>query len=147
MSVINNKQQKGKTVSAKNKSVKQQGPGRPESKVVWPNGRFTREQAYEMNGCNTKPARMCKLTVINHLKDALTGNNSVLIQMKDELGKSKSTNGLGRKPFIYLRRSQRDAGRKAKANLIKAKVSTVTVPITSPAMVATRAPVTEPVTA
>lgn len=103
------------------------GVGRPESKVVWPNGRFTREQAFQLNGCYATPARVCKLTVINHLKTNLEGENSVLVQM-EELGKTKSETGLGRKPFIYLRRSQRDAGRKSAANLRKAKAS-VSVPV------------------
>lgn len=107
----------------------QTGPGRPASKVVWPNGRFTREQAYQYNGCYETPARVCKLTVINHLNDALKGNDSILIRMKDESGKSKSESGLGRKPFIYLRRSQFNAGKKAAANLRKAKASSVTVPV------------------
>lgn len=135
------------------------GVGRPESKVVWPNGRFTMEQAFQLNGCYAKPARVCKLTVINHLNEDLylidkaTGKpnksrfnpKSTLIRMKDELGETKSAKGLGRKPFIYLRRSQRDAGRKSAANLRKAK-ATVSVPVTAPAP----APVvlaTDPVTA
>jgi hypothetical protein len=103
------------------------GVGRPESKVVWPNGRFTREQAFQLNGCYANPARVCKLTVINHLNAALEGKDSVLVKM-DELGKTKSESGLGRKPFIYLRRSQRDAGRKSAANLRKAKAN-VSVPV------------------
>jgi len=118
------------------------GVGRPESKVVWPNGRFTMEQAFQLNGCYAQPARVCKLTVINHLNEDMylidkeTGNpdktrpnpKSVIIRLKDELGKTKSESGKGRKPYIYLRRSQRDAGRKSAANLRKAKAN-VSVPV------------------
>ena len=125
-----------------NKNTKR-GVGRPESKVVWPNGRFTMEQAFQLNGCYATPARVCTLTVINHLNedmyliDKATGkpdktrpnSKSVIIRLKDELGETKSEGGLGRKPFIYLRRSQRDAGRKSAANLRKAKASTVSVPV------------------
>ena len=106
------------------------GVGRPESKVIWPKGRFTREQAYQLNGCYEKPARVCKLTVINHLNESLKGKDSVLIRLKDEFGKSTSEAGLGRKPFIYIRRSVHEAGKKNVANLRKAKASTVTVPMT-----------------
>jgi len=121
---------KGKNKMKSNKSNKnaKRGVGRPESKVVWPNGRFTREQAFQLNGCYAAPARVCKLTVINHLNAALEGKDSVLVKL-DELGETKSEGGLGRKPFIYLRRSQRDAGRKSTANLRKAKASTVSVPV------------------
>ncbi len=108
-----------------NKQTKR-GVGRPESKVVWPNGRFTREQAFQLNGCYATPPRVCKLTVINHLNAALKGNESVLIKL-DELGKTKTKSGKGRKPYVYLRRSQWDAGHKAKANLRKANASTVSV--------------------
>jgi hypothetical protein len=118
-------------MSDKNKSVKV-GAGRPSAKVVWPKGRFTREQAYALN------PHLCKLTVINHLQANLKGNKSVLVKMKDELGDSKSEKGLGRKPFIYLRRAVRDNA----ANLHKAKTSPVSVDVS------TAAPVTaEPVTA
>lgn len=105
------------------------GVGRPESKVVWPSGRFTREQAFQLNGCYATPPRVCKLTVINHLKEDLKGTGSILVQL-EELGKTKSESGLGRKPFIYLRRSQRDAGRKASVNFHKPKASNVAVPVT-----------------
>jgi len=131
------------------------GVGRPESKVVWPKGRFTREQAYALNGCG-QDGRPCKLTVINHINmelyrtDKKTGEldktrlnpNGVIIKLKGEFGKPTSANGLGRKPEIYIRRAVYEAGQKNVANFRKAKASKVSIPM------ADTAPVTpEPVTA
>jgi hypothetical protein len=65
--------------------------------------------------------------------------------LKGEFGKPTSAEGLGRKPFIYIRRAVYEAGKKNVANLRKAKASTVTVPMAD----STPAPVTpapEPVT-
>lgn len=121
------------------KSAEKNGVGRPVAKVVWPNGRFTMKQAYAAN------PHVCKLTVINHRVAALKGNDSVLVKL-DELGKSETK---GRKSFIYLRRSQRDAGRKASANLRKAASVTVPIVDTTPVAdpVVTTPIVTETVTA
>jgi hypothetical protein len=118
------------------------GVGRPESKVVWPKGRFTREQAYALNGCGTE-GRPCKLTVINHINEEIyrvdkkTGKidrsrlnpNGAIVKVKGEFGKPTSEAGLGRKPEIYMRRSVFEATRKNAANLKKAKTSDVTVPM------------------
>lgn len=120
-------------MSKKNSKSEKRGVGRPKSKVVWPNGRFTREQAYAAN------PGVCKLTVINHLNADMKGNKSILIRMKDEHGEPQSKAGKGRKPFIYLRRAQYEAGKKSIARLQAAKKSKVSVDI---------APATaEPVTA
>jgi hypothetical protein len=129
----------------KNKNAKTvcRSVGRPVSKVVWPNGRFTLEQAYQYNGCYKSPPRVCKLTVNNHLDNDLyltdkeTGRpdksrrnpRSTLLRLKNEFGETKSEIGMGRKPYIYLRRAQRNAGRKAVANLQKAKASNVTITV------------------
>lgn len=125
------------------KSTKNAKPtvGRPESKVVWPNGRFTREQAYKLNGCYEKPARVCKLTVINHLNDALKGRTSTLIKMKGEFGEPVGGK-LGRKPEIYMKRAIFENGKKNASNLRKGKaaVAAVSIPVAEPVPAATPDP-------
>jgi len=107
-------------MSAKNKSVDPVGVGRPLKKVVWPSGRFILEEAVTAN------PKVCKMTVINHLAKALEGENSVLVKMEGEDGKAKSGKTLGRKPFVYLRRAQRDAGQRMKESRAS---KSVTVPV------------------
>jgi len=150
----------------KNENTTKQGPGRPESKVIWPKGRFTFLALAILNGTldkagkAIKDARVCTLTLRNHLaKDMfLPGKNgnpdrtkpnprSLIVQLKDEVDKSYC--GKGRSHIVYMLRATRTAANKAKATLRKSKVSTVSVPVTTPAPapVTTPAPVAVPVTA
>ena len=110
--------------------------GRPTKKVVWPNGRFTVAQAIKAN------PHVCSLTVRKNInQDALKEKNSALVKL-DELTKNQSTTGKGRKSFVYLRRAQRDAGRRLsnKSNTV------VAVPMVTPESVQTPEVIQTPVT-
>lgn len=140
-------------MSKQNKSEKR-GVGRHSFKVAIPSGRFTFLKLCIHNGA-VKPdgtpfkdgeegQRCVPLTLRNWLaRDHKKGSKSEVVRLRDELGKPDSESGKGRKPFVFLRRSQKEAGEKGKANLIKAKQAPVTVDV---ADISAPAPTPEPVT-
>lgn len=129
-SIVKNKNKKMKGNAKMNKNTKNtehRGVGRPKVEVKWPKGRFTRRDAYALN------PELAELTVLNHLKANLVGKDSLLVKMdevKEPLAKTEATKGLGKKQFVYCRRSAIEAGHRAKANLNKAKQSKMELPIT-----------------
>ena len=119
----NKSKSKSKSKSKVNKVNAIRGRGRPAYQTKWPIGKFTLTDLMVLNGVNpqTGKGKFCsKLTLIKSLeRDRLLKNNSFIVKT-DETKKPISESGLGRKCFVYVRRSK----------LNKSKVNAdVTVPI------------------
>lgn len=96
---------------------KQRGPGRPMADINVPNKKFTFADLVEAN------SHVTPLTLRKFLKrDFARKGKSEIVLVKDETREPNSKKGLGRKTFVYLRRS--------KLNSLKtARKSTVSVPL------------------
>jgi hypothetical protein len=94
---------------SKAKSVKKVGRGRPLANIVYPRGRFTREDLFAAN------PHVCKLTIVNRTNKDMKGPKSLIVRLKGETGEATSESGRGRPPHLYLRRSARDAGLRLQA--------------------------------
>ena len=111
-----------------NKSVRK--AGRPSAIITFPNKKFT---FADLQADNT---HVTALTLRKHLsKDMFTedGNarrNSEIVRVKDETREPNHETGLGRKTFVYIKRSR-----------IQAKKPTVTVNIGTSGDVAATAPI------
>jgi hypothetical protein len=126
--------------SKSTKSATKTGPGRPLSKVAYPNGKFTEKQAKELNGCFEDPPRLCGLTVRNHIQADILGKDSVLVLLDD---RAKS-DGKGRKAFLYQKRSQVKKSatpRKVKVPTVTVSVPVVDIPAPTPETVTETVPV------
>jgi hypothetical protein len=96
--------------------------GRPIYKVAFPQKKFTMDDLFELNGCNSTPPRMCKLTVIKAKDNALKGDSSFIVKTPDLV---PNPSGKGRKRFVFVRRSRYEAGKRLAAQV----KSTVTVDV------------------
>ena len=86
----------------KNKS--QRGPGRPMAEINIPNRKFTFGDLVEAND------HVTPLTLRKFLKrDAARKGKSEIVLVKDETREPNSKKGLGRKTFVYIRRSKMNA--------------------------------------
>jgi len=101
----------------KNKS--QRGPGRPMAEISIPSRKFTFADLVEAN------EHVTPLTLRKFLKrDFARKGKSEIVLVKDETRESNSKKGLGRKTFVYIRRSKMNALKTA----IKSKVSVSIAP-------------------
>ena len=104
------------------------GPGRPMAAITIPNKKFTFGDLAEANG------HVTPLTLRKFLKrDAARKGKSEICLMKDETREPNSKKGLGRKTFVYIRRSKLNA-------LKTASKSKMSVPLGDKAPVAKPAP-------
>lgn len=91
------------------KQVKHNGPGRPRYEVKWPRGKFTFTDLEIENGVNPDTGRgkeCTTLTLRKALKRELTNRRSgAVIHLKDALADPNSESGLGRKQYVYTRRT------------------------------------------
>lgn len=97
------------------KNKNQRGPGRPMADINIPNKKFTFADLVEAN------SHVTPLTLRKFLKrDASRKGKSEVVLVKDETREPNHKKGLGRKTYVYIRRS--------KANALKtARKSTVSV--------------------
>lgn len=120
--------------------------GRPAYVVKWPRGKFTFDSLCVHNGVDPVSGKGEHCTALtlrkNMMKDAARKSKSEVVRLKNEVRKSKSEKGLGRKPFVFIRRDKLAA-------LKAAELSTVAVEI-APAVAPTEdiapAPIAEVVT-
>jgi len=127
----------------KNKNINR-GPGRPAYDIKWPNGKFTFDDLCEANGVNPKTGKgkFCtKLTLRKGIKrDAASRGRSEIVLLKDEQREPNSKSGLGRKTFVYIRRSKLQTLKAASKSTASVNVGTKAV---KPAKVkATKSPAT-----
>lgn len=106
------------------KQIKHDGPGRPHYVVRWPRGKFTFTDLEIENGVNPKTGKgknCTTLTLRKALKRELSNRRSgAVVHLKDTLADPNSKSGLGRKQYVYTRRtgvtaSKASAPRKAAA--------------------------------
>lgn len=105
--------------------------GRPRNKISIPQGKFTFLKLCILNGAvgpngeeltKENGRRMVPLTLRNWLsRQEKMGEKSEVVKL-EELGKATHEDGLGRRPFLYTRRS----------NLDKTKVATADKPAKAP---------------
>jgi hypothetical protein len=106
------------------KSKNQRGPGRPMAEITVPNRKFTFADLVEAN------SHVTPLTLRKFLKrDASRKGKSEIVLVKDETREPNHKKGLGRKTYVYIRRSKASA-------LKTARKSSVTVPLSTPSTTA-----------
>jgi hypothetical protein len=127
------------------------GPGRPAYQIKWPTGKFTFQDLEILNGVDpeTGKGKVCtKLTLRKGLARDLALNSKSLIVKTKETRAPDSESGLGRKSFVFIRRSKLQATKakkSAKAAEVLAPVVTI-APVETPVeTVAVEAPVETPV--
>lgn len=111
-------------------------PGRPAYVPVLPKGKFTMTDLCEANGVSLKTGKgknCSKLTLVKFIAKQLGNKRSgLIVKVKDETREPNSTHGLGRKAFVYSKRSGiKAATPAAKSNLktaVKSKVSVKLAP-------------------
>jgi len=125
------------------------GPGRPSYVIKWPTGKFTFQDLEILNGVNPETGKgenCTKLTLRKGMAKDLALKGKSFIVKTDETRKPDSESGLGRKSFVFVRRSKLVAAKAAK----KAAKTTVLAPVvtitSTPAPAPTPAPVAEPAT-
>ena len=110
---------KSKSKSKVNKVNAIRGRGRPAYQTKWPIGKFTLTDLMVLNGVNpeTGKGKFCsKLTLIKGLeRDRNFKGNSIIVKT-EETRKPISESGLGRKCFVYVRRSKLNKATKHKDN-------------------------------
>jgi hypothetical protein len=107
--------------------TQKRGAGRPMAKINWPNKRFTFADLKEAND------HVTPLTLRKALKrDADRKGRSEIVLLKNIFGEPDHKNGLGRKTFVYIRRTRQNALKKAR--------KTVSVSVSTPAPAVTPAP-------
>lgn len=100
----------------KNKN-KQRGPGRPMADINVPNKKFTFADLVEANS-HVTPQTLRKFLK----RDFARKGKSEIVLVKDETREPNSKQGLGRKTFVYMRRSKMNS-------LKSARKSTVSIPL------------------
>jgi len=98
------------------------GPGRPMAEITIPTKKFTFVELCEAN------SHVTPLTLRKFLKrDAARKGKSEVILVKDEtrepIAKRKANAGLGRKVFVYVRRSRANALRTARKSNVTVALS------------------------
>jgi len=101
------------------------GPGRPMADITIPNKKFTFAELCEVN------SHVTALTLRKFLKrDAARKGKSEVVLVKDEtrepIAKKKANAGLGRKVFVYIRRSKATALKTARKSNVSVPLSTKT---------------------
>jgi hypothetical protein len=102
------KQQQTNNKQANMKTVKHDGPGRPKYQPKLPRGKFTMNELCQENGVSLKTGKgknCSKLTLVKFVARELSNRRSgLVIKVKDETSEPNSRKGLGRKPFLFMRR-------------------------------------------
>jgi hypothetical protein len=102
------KQQQNKTTKQNMKTVKHDGPGRPKYQPKLPRGKFTMNELCQENGVSLKTGKgsnCSKLTLVKFVARELSNRRSgLVVKVKDETSEPNSRKGLGRKPFLFMRR-------------------------------------------
>ena len=117
---------KTKTNKSKKNTAATRGPGRPQYTPVIPRSKFTFSDFEEANGVNPntgKGEKCTTLTLRKWLKRNLLGRQSLVVHLKGITAEPTSENGLGRKQYVYQRRSL--AGNKPTVKAAPDKSSTV----------------------
>lgn len=113
------------------KNAKQnRGPGRPMAQINIPSKKFTFADMVEAND------HVTPLTLRKFLKrDAARKNKSEIVLVKDETREPNHKSGLGRKTYVYIRRSKMEGSASASAlkTARKSKVSVALAPASSTA--------------
>jgi hypothetical protein len=90
------------------KTVKHDGPGRPKYQPKLPRGKFTMNELCQENGVSLKTGKgsnCSKLTLVKFVARELSNRRSgLVVKVKDETSEPNSRKGLGRKPFLFMRR-------------------------------------------
>ena len=127
---------KNKTTESK-KNTPNRGPGRPQYTPVIPRGKFTFTDFEEANGVATtgkdkgKGDKCTTLTLRKWLKrDLARRSKSVIVHLKGVTDEPSSENGLGRKQYVYQRRSL--AGNKPTVKAAPADTATAATADTAP---------------
>jgi hypothetical protein len=111
----------------KNKNANtNRGPGRPAYEPKVPQSKFTFADFMELNGVNFETGKgpnCSKLTLDKWLKRDKESKGKSMIVKLDETREPNSKNGLGRKTYVYVRRSKLDTLKSAKVATGKSKVS------------------------
>ncbi len=132
---------KSNNASKKANAAKRSGPGRPRYTPIIPKGKFTFADFATANGVNLKTGKGDKCTVLTLRKwmnyDSRKRNKSQIVMLKNVLGESVNEKGLGRKPFMFQRRSQVAATDTAKVEKV------VSITPTAPATTETKQSVPE----
>lgn len=118
------------------------GPGRPAYEVKWPTSRFTMADLMERNGVNLKTGKgkFCtKLTLVKALARDLAKRGHSFIVKLDETREPNSKSGLGRKTFVYLRRSKLDTLKTARKSTATVNVGTKAPKVRTPKVTSTTA--------
>lgn len=89
------------TTAEVTKSTK--GPGRPKAVLKYPRGSFTFAEIYELNKGSGKQAKVCELTVRNHIKASLANGFLTKLDEKVETGKP------GQPALRYIRTAMKQA--------------------------------------
>lgn len=107
------------------------GVGRPRYEATVPQGKFTMRQFCEINGVDPetgKGEKCSKLTLIKFLaRDAKKKGMSMIVRLKDETRAPAGEKGLGRKAFVFVRRSK--LGNKVAVDVGTQSDATVNVPV------------------
>lgn len=121
------------------------GPGRPKYNPIIPKGKFTMDEFCVANGVNlnTGKGKLCsRLTLIKFLARDMfhtkagsnkpdhnkPRKNSSVVLVKDEFSEPNSKDGLGRKAFVYIRRSTLEAIKARKASKVAKKTTAPATP-------------------
>jgi hypothetical protein len=111
----------------KNKNANaNRGPGRPAYVPKIPQSKFTFADFMELNGVDFKTGKgpnCSKLTLDKWLKRDKDRKGKSEIVKLDETREPNSKSGLGRKTYVYVRRSKLDTLKSAKVATTKTKVS------------------------
>ena len=120
--------------------------GRPKYEVKWPNGKFTFLKLMVENGVDPKTGKGEKcttLTLRKNMKAELKKKDSVIVRL-DALAEPNSENGLGRKGYVFIRRSQlKDSMTVLKTPAAPKKVAATAETADAPADITPAAPVAE----
>jgi len=124
------------------KSNINRGPGRPAYEVKWPTSKFTMADLMEKNGVNPKTGKgkFCtKLTLVKALaRDHAKRGHSFIVKL-DETREPNSKSGLGRKTFVYIRRSKLDTLKTASKSTASVNVGTKSTKTRAPKVTSTTA--------
>jgi len=99
---------KNKTKKTKTNKPTIRGPGRPQYTPIVPRGKFTFTDFEVINGVNPETGKgdMCTtLTLRKWLKRDLLDRQSLVVHLRGVTAEPASKNGLGRKQYVYQRRS------------------------------------------
>lgn len=124
----NNNKQKHKQNMKTKVTKSYDHPGRPAYIPVIPRGRFTMNDLCEENGVSLKTGKgknCSRLTLVKWVAKQLGNKRSgLIVKVKDETSEPNSRKGLGRKAFLYIRRTQASNLKTAAKSNVSVKMTT-----------------------